>query len=294
MKLFAYTLGVTKEDQDEQKARLVARFPEAAKVYSESCSRNGRSAGRPTRQTRGHALMAVKSGTVLATDKIERLGADEAEVTALCFALLEEGVQIVAIDDGVDTRKDSMFSVSIQDKLGKLKIRKPDARRILADARQLGARTRHVRLSDDKKAVIDQVTAQGAVASVRKQLRQQLLAQHEAKVVQLLNEGKTPTEIGQDLNVAERTVRNIAKHHGLNIDRRFKSGIKGRVLGAEDQQAIAKRIWNGEKATDLAREYGVQVRSIYRAQEVMEGRVKLKRYQNGNNAELGKAPLRGD
>ncbi|OCJ55008.1 hypothetical protein A6U94_26865 [Agrobacterium tumefaciens] len=52
------------------------------------------------------------------------------------------------------------------------------------------------------------------------------------------------------------------------------------VLGAEDQKTIAQRIWNGEKPTALATEYGVQVRSIYRAQEVMEGRVKLKRYEN--------------
>lgn len=280
MKLFAYALGVTREDQIERKAKLQALFPEAVKVYSESCSRNGRSAGKPTRQTRGHALLAAKAGTVLATDKMDRLGADEAEVMAICFALLEEGVYLVAIDDGVDTREGgSKFSNSIKSKLASM-MSEDDARKILADARELGARTRHIKLTDEKKAAIDQVVAEGATGKERKELRQQLLAQHEEKIVGLLKEGKTPNEIGNDLSIAERTVRNVARHHGLNIDRRFKNGMKGRVLGADDQQLIAKRIWNGEKANDLAREYGVQVRSIYRAQEVMEGRVKLKRYIN--------------
>lgn len=278
MKLVAYTLGITKTEQEQQKAKLQAQFPEAVKVYSESCSRNG-TTGRPTRQTRGHALMALKAGDVFVTDKLERLAADGVELAAICTALLQEGVHIVSTEDNVDTRKDSMFRDFMARKVSKKK-----AAEVLADARQRGARMRHVRLPDEARAVINQVVEEGASGRVRKELRQQLVAQQEAKVLAMLKENKGPLEIGRELGLDNRVIRNIAKHHGLNIDRRFKGGIQGRILGAEDQQAIAKRINNGEKASALAKEYGVKITSIYRAEQVMDGRVKLKRYQNAGNS----------
>ncbi|WP_245440635.1 recombinase family protein [Rhizobium phaseoli] len=52
---------------------------------------------------------------------------------------------------------------------------------------------------------------------------------------------------------------------------RSRVEVAGRALGGFDD--------GGEKATAIAKEYGVQVRSVYRAQEVMEGRIKLKRHQ---------------
>lgn len=274
MKLIGYTLGTTKTEQEKQKAALQAQFPEAVKVYSESCSRNG-TTGKPTRQTRGHALNALKAGDVLVTDKLEYLAADGEELAGICTALLAEGVHIVSTGDDVDTRKDSMFRDFMASKVSKKK-----AAELLADARLRGARQRHVRLPDEALAVINQVVEEGATGKQRKQLRQQLVAEQEAKVLAMLKENKVPADIGRELGVDNRVVRNIAKHHGLNIDRRFKNGIQGRILGAEDQKVIGKRMRDGEKAADLAREYGVSYDVVYRIQRVMEGRVKLKRYQD--------------
>ncbi|SMD16389.1 recombinase family protein [Rhizobium sp. RU36D] len=284
MKLFGYTLGVTKEDQIAQKAELQARFPEAVKIYSESCSRNGRGAGKPTRQTRGHALIAAKSGTTLATDKLERLGADEAETTAICFALLEDGVHLVAIDDKIDTRKDSSFFDAIKLKMAALKISKAKATKILDEARKRGAGTRKVSLQPEAVAVLATVVSEGASHSQRRKVRQEIVAQHEARVLEMLKEGLGPLDIGKELGLEHARIRSIARHHGLKIDRRFKNGIQGRLLGAEDQKAIAKRLGQGEKPSEIARAYGVNVDSIYRVQRVIGGSVKLKRYQNSRNA----------
>jgi hypothetical protein len=146
-------------------------------------------------------------------------------------------------------------------------------------------------MAADKMAVIDQVKAEGATGRVRKELRQKLLAEHEQTIIKLLKDGKSAAEIASEMNLRERPIRNLAREHGINLDRRFRNGMRGRVLGAEDQKIIAKRIWNGDKATAIAKEYGVQVRSVYRAQEVMEGRVKLKRYQNaGDNGTADSQP----
>lgn len=278
MKLIGYTLGITKVEQELQKADLLARFPDAKKVYSESCSRNG-TTGKPTRQTRGHALNALKPGDVLVTDKLEYLAADGIELAGICTALLAEGVHIVSTGDDVDTRKDSMFRDFMASKISKKK-----AEKALAEARLRGARQRHVRLPDEALAVINQVVEEGATGLQRKQLRQQLVAEQEAKVLAMLKENRSPFDIGRELGVDNRVVRNIAKHHGLNIDRRFKSGIQGRILGEADQKVIGKRLNDGERAADLAREYGVSYDSVYRIQRVMEGRVKLKRYQNAANS----------
>ncbi len=280
MKLYGYTLGVTKDDQIAQKAELQAQFPEAVKIYSESCSRNGRGSGKPTRQTRGHALIAAKFGTTLATDKIERLGADEAETTAICFALLEEGVQLVALDDKIDTRVDSSFIDANKAKLAALKISKAKATKILDEARKRGAGTRKVSLQPEAAAVLATVVSEGASHSQRRKARQEIVAQHEARVLEMLKEGLGPLDIGRELGLEHARIRSIARHHGLKIDRRFKDGIQGRILGADDQKTIAKRLAHGEKPNAIAREYGVNVDSIYRVQRVMGGAVKLKRYED--------------
>lgn len=280
MKLIGYTLGQTKTEQEAQKAELQERFPEIAKVYSESCGRNG-FGSKPTRQTRGHALMAVQAGDVLVTDKLERLAADGAELAAICCSLLAEGVHILATEDDIDTRKDSMFQDFMKAQLGKMRISKVKAAEVLADARKRGSRTRKIALKPEAAAMLAKAKEEGATFEQRRKLHQQLLSQQEAEIVDLLKQGKAPLEVSKIVGVGHKTVRSIAKAHDVKIDKRFKDGIKGRILGAEDQQAIAKRIVNGEKASALAKEYGVKITSIYRAQQVMDGRVKLKRYQNG-------------
>jgi len=277
MKLIGYTLGITKTEQNAQKVELQTQFPEAAKIYSESCSRNG-TTGKPTRQTRGHALMALRKGDVLVTDKLERLAADGPELGGICSALLDEGVHIVSVDDNVDTRKDSTFRDFMAKKTTPTK-----AAAALKEARDRGARTRHVRLPDETRAVINQVVEEGAPGRVRKELRQQLLAEHEQKILGALKAGKGPMDISRETGLSDAVIRNIAKYHGLNVDRRFKDGKQGRILGEKDQQELRKRILNGEKTADLAREYGVSYDVVYRVQRIVRGRVKLKRHQNAGN-----------
>jgi DNA invertase Pin-like site-specific DNA recombinase len=271
MKLIGYTLGLTKVEQHAQKAALHDQFPEIKKVYSESCSRNG-TTGKPTRQTRGHALIALKNGDVLVTDKLERLAADGDELAGICSALLDEGVHIVSVDDKVDTREDSTLRNFMKKKTTSIK-----AATSLKEARDRGARTRHVRLPDETLAVINQAVQDGAPGRVRKELRRQLLAEHEQSILSMLKDGKGPMDISRETKLSDAVIRNIAKFHGVNVDRRFKNGKQGRILGERDQQELGKRISNGEKAADLAREYGVSYDVVYRVQRIVTGRIKLKR-----------------
>ncbi len=246
-KTIAYTVGQTSAAKEQQKAALQAQFPEAAKIYSEAWGRNGTKAA-PSRQTRGHALMAVTAGDVFVTDRIERLGAHKKEALAICGGLLEEGVAVVAIDDGIDTRQGP---AGLKTLLGK--ISKNAMRQALADARAKGAKTRHFRLT----------------------------AEQQAAVLALLKDGKVPAKVSRELGIGETRIRELARIGGLKIDKRFRNGVQGRVLGQEDQKTIAKRIADGEKPPAIAKDLGVHVASIYRVKRIADGKQKLRRNESG-------------
>lgn len=88
----------------------------------------------------------------------------------------------------------------------------------------------------------------------------------------MLKDGKGPVEVGRELGVDDASIRKIAEFHGLKIDKRFRNGIQGRVIGSDDLENIAQMIAQGEKPPAIARDLGVRVESIYRAKRLTSGR----------------------
>ena len=121
-------------------------------------------------------------------------------------------------------------------------------------------------------AALEAAKAGGAAKLKAQKIRQQLGDEHERAVLAMLKDGKGPVEVGRELGVDDASIRKIAEFHGLKIDKRFRNGIQGRVIGSDDLENIAQMIAQGEKSPAIARDLGVRVESIYRAKRLTSGR----------------------
>lgn len=237
MKMIGYLMfGLGETNATERKVRLVQAGCD--KVYTENESGIGRAA---TRRSLGHALRALKAGDVFVVEGINTVGRTDLEALQICAALLKRDVNIVAIDEGIDTRSSNDF----RDKLD----------HELADK---GVSEKKI------KAAVENIEG-AAVKTLRLKIREP-----ELKVIaKMTAEGKHLSEIAEALGVHETAIRRHKRR--LGIPKSPRPLLGNRMLSATEIPKLVRRIDAGESMAKLAAEYETNERTIRKTYEIAKG-----------------------
>ncbi|PTV70260.1 recombinase family protein [Agrobacterium pusense] len=233
MTMIGYTMVAVGETKlIERKARLVEFGCD--KVYSE---RSGGLTQAAKRVSLGHALRAVKAGDDFVVENVASIGRTELEGMQICAALLKRGVNIIGLDDAVDTRSSDAFSKKLAAELADKHVSEKQIEKAAAEIEKVAVKTLRLKIREPELRLLEK----------------------------LVKAGKSTRDIAQELNVNETAVRRHRRRLGLVTDERFKTGEKGPTLPASEYPAIARRIDAGETVAQLAAEYGVSQAVIGKA-----------------------------
>lgn len=230
--MIGYTIVSPGEGGLSERKERLAQFG-CDKVYSEKRSGVSRTA---TRQSLGHAIRALKAGDVFVVEAIAKIGRDDIEAYKICSALLLRQVDIVAIDEDIDTRKDSAFREAVKAKLTENRVSDTQIHKAIAEIEKVAEKT------------------------LRRKIREPDLK----KIIRMTDQGKPTAEIAAAIGVDETAIRRARRRMGLAVDNRFKGG-KRAVLSPDVFPEIVRKIDAGSTVAQLATDYAVTEEKIIRA-----------------------------
>ncbi len=180
--IFAYCrVSTDQQDTGMQEQAITARYPTAI-VRSEKAT--GRKADKQTRPVLDLLLQMLAKGDQLVVWRLDRLGRSIEDLSGLVRRIEERGAALVVLDQNIDTR--SVSGKAFLNMLGVFAEFEADLRkeRQLAGIAKAKAEGKHL----------------GRPATIKRE-----------KVQKLLSEGKTPTEVADELGIGRASVYRAMK-----------------------------------------------------------------------------------
>jgi transposase len=92
----------------------------------------------------------------------------------------------------------------------------------------------------------------------------------KAEVVRLLRAGWSQRRISKSLPVGRYMVEQLAKEIGASFQRKGR----GHRISAEQKREITERIKVGDKSSDIARQFGINLRTVWKFRRALGGSTK--------------------